>query len=155
MSVLVKHCQKEHKRTENCARSAGFSVLEAIIAVAILAVAFLPLLALQGQMTRTTIALERNEKLITAKRSALAYVSTLNLTRDPRGSLDLGQASMRWTAIPVSEERMVRGAGGDEGRFAITLYDVQVTLDFADQRPQEFTVRAIGWRATKSMLSGF
>ncbi len=131
----------------------GFSVLEAIIAVAILAVAFLPLLALQEQMTRTTISLERNEELMEAKRSALAYVRALNPMRNPRGDLDLGKAVMHWEATPISQKRLARNQGGEFGRFQIALYNVQVTLVFDAQHTQVFSVHATGWRPVTSMLS--
>ncbi len=134
--------------------AAGFSVLEAIIAIAILAVAFLPLLALQGQMSRTTIALERNAELMSVKRSALAYLQTLNPMRDPKGNLDLGAAVMHWDARPISPERPVSNKGGGKGRFVVALYDVQVTLTFDGQRTQSFNVHATGWRAVSPFLSG-
>ncbi len=137
------------------AGSPGFSVLEAIIAIAILAVAFLPLLALQDQMTRTTISLERNEQLMGAKRSALAYVRNLNPMRDPRGSISLGQAQMHWDSVPIAPERSVKTLGGSDGRFIAMLYDVQVTLEFADQHTQVFSVHAMGWRAAISVTDDF
>ena len=133
---------------------AGFSVLEAIIAIAILSIAFLPLLELQNQMARTTIALERNEELMSAKRSALAYARSLNPMQNPDGNIDLGRASMHWQATPISDERPALGKGGQKGRFVVALYDVKVTLTFENQRPQSFSVHATGWRATASMLSG-
>jgi len=133
--------------------SPGFSVLEAIIAIAILAIAFLPLLALQEQMTQTTISLERNARFMEAKRSALAYVRTLNPMRDPQGNLNLGPAIMHWTATPISQERPVSGKEGDKGRFIIALYNVEVTLTFDAQRTQVFSVHATGWRAKAAYLS--
>ncbi|MDQ7018984.1 MAG: hypothetical protein Q9M33_07440 [Robiginitomaculum sp.] len=133
--------------------SPGFSVLEAIIAIAILAIAFLPLLALQEQMARTTVSLERNATIMEAKRSALAYVRTLNPMRDPRGELDLGLAIMHWTSTPISKERLVSNKGGGEGRFIVALYNVEVTLTFEEKRTQVFNVHATGWRAKAAYLS--
>jgi general secretion pathway protein I len=131
----------------------GFSVLEAIIAIAILAIAFLPLLTLQGQMNRTTIALERNADLMAVKRSALAYLQTLNPMRDPKGDLDLGTAVMHWTSSPITAERPVSNKSGGEGRFIVALYKVKVTLTFDKQRTQVFSVHATGWRAKAAFLS--
>ncbi len=141
-------------KTGPVAASPGFSVLEAIIAIAILAIAFLPLLALQEQMARNTLSMERNQKVMAVKRSALAYVRAINPMRDPRGETNLGAAIMRWDAIPVSEERPVVKPGGVKGRFVVRLYDVEVTLEFEDLRAQTFSVQIMGWRATQSMLSG-
>jgi general secretion pathway protein I len=131
----------------------GFSVLEAIIAIAILAIAFLPLLGLQTQMTRTTLALERNTQLMEAKRSALAYIQALNPMRDPQGNLDLGHAQMHWNAVQISQERPAMKMGGTKGRFMVALYDVEVTLTFDTQRTQNFSVHATGWRSRWDFLS--
>lgn len=137
-----------------CVGAPGFSVLEAIIAIAILSIALMPLLALQEQMTRTTLSLERNEQLMGAKRSALAYIRNINPMREPNGTISLGSAQMRWQAVPIAQERPVKGVGGADGRFVAALYDVQVTLAFADQRTQVFSVHAFGWRAARPLLDG-
>lgn len=148
-------CSNERSSNKGSTASAGFSVLEAIIAIAILAVAFLPLLALQQQMGRNTIAFQRSEELMEVKRSALSYVRALNPMRDPSGDLNLGQVNMHWNAVPISAVLPARDGAGNAGRFVVALYNVEVTLTFANQRTQVFSVHSTGWRASKPYLSGF
>ncbi|MEO0674994.1 MAG: hypothetical protein AAFY32_08320, partial [Pseudomonadota bacterium] len=69
---------------------AGFSVLEAIVAVALIAAAFLPLLALQTQLTRTAIAIERAEANLLARNNALALLQAINPGMRPAGSEEMG-----------------------------------------------------------------
>ena len=127
---------------------AGFSLLESLVAIALIAAALLPLLALQGQLTRTVLAVERAGIGAEDMTSALSFLRTLNPTMKPQGSEPLGDAVLSWTARPVSEERPVLDQGGAPGRFMMQLYDVDAAIDYDDGRRFEFTVRALGWRAT-------
>ncbi len=127
---------------------AGFSLLESLVAVALIAVAFLPLLALQGQLTRTVVAVERSETTVKNMTSALSYLRAINPTATPEGSEPIGDAVLSWTARPVSEERMALDQGGAPGRFALQLYEIDAVMGYADGRQGSFTVRAMGWRET-------
>lgn len=127
---------------------AGFSLLESLIAIALIAAALLPLLALQGQLTRTVLAVERAGTGAKDMTSALSFLRTLNPTRQPEGSEQLGDAVLSWTARPASEERPVLDQGGGSGRFMMQLYDVDASIAYDDGRRVDFTVRALGWRPT-------
>ncbi|MBL4595825.1 MAG: hypothetical protein JKX99_04525 [Robiginitomaculum sp.] len=137
----------------------GFSVLEAMIAMAILAAALLPLLALQGQFVRSVDSMERVDARLAARTSAIHYVQALNLTQAPQGQFiqaqDTGPVLISWQATPALPARTVRGNGGFPGRFELTLYDVQITIAPAQGPTEQFSVRAVGWRPMRSILSDF
>ena len=130
----------------------GFSVLEAMIAMAILSAALIPLLTLQGQLIRNVESFERAEVRFSARDSALTYLNNLNFTLTPSGSLDLGTADMRWSSTLAGPPQMSRGDNGVEGRFEMSLYDVTVQLDFKNGQQDEFAIRSIGWRPVGSFL---
>ena len=127
---------------------AGFSLLEALIAVALIAAALLPLLALQGQLTRTVLAVERAGTSAKDMTSALSFLRTVNPMRDPKGTEQLGDAVLSWAARPVSDERPALDQGGTPGRFILQLYEIDATIAYDDGRRAEVTVRAVGWRPT-------
>lgn len=128
----------------------GFSILEALVAMAIIAGAFLPLLMLQGQLTRTALAVERSEQLLRGKTNALSYLRTLNPSLRPEGEEPLGDGiSMAWQSTPLTQPRPVRSMGGEVGRFNITLYEVSCTLSFPDGRTSTFSSSQVGWIATR------
>ncbi len=133
----------------------GFSVLEAIAAIALIAVAFLPLLALQSQLARTALSIERAERVVTARKSALALLRVTNPAQKPTGSEQVGEATLYWTAEPVGETRPVRDQSGGESRFVAQLYKVEARLSFADGQENTFEVDVIGWRAVRPAGSGF
>ncbi len=138
----------DRKATPTKKLQAGFSLLEALVAVALIAAAFLPLLALQGQLTRTVLAVERAETNIKDMSSALSFLRTMNPMRTPEGVENIGDATLSWTARPISNERPALNQGGAPGRFVMQLYDVDAELSYEDGRRSAFTVRALGWRAT-------
>lgn len=127
----------------------GLSVLEALVAIALISVAFLPLLALQEQLTRTAIAIERAEETLRAKSNALAYLETLNPTYRPSGEESLGNAVLTWTSTPLTIPVPALAMVGTNGRFDVTLYDVNAVIQFQTGRSEQFVVRRVGWVATR------
>lgn len=132
----------------------GFSLLESLVAVALIAAAFLPLLTLQGQLTRTVVAIERAETNVKDMSSALSFLRVLNPSRTPEGTERLGDAMLSWRARPVSDERPALDQGGAPGRFMLRLYDIEAVIAYEDGRRAEFTVRALGWRPTAPASAG-
>ena len=120
----------------------GFSVLEALVATALIAGAFLPLLILQGQLTRTAIAVEENEKRLRHEANALAYLEVLNPSLRPTGQEPLGEgAILVWEAELVEPMSPARDVSGAPGRFNIGLYNMNAQIRFADGRVLPVPVR--------------
>ena len=123
----------------------GFSVLEAIVAIAILAAAFLPLLALQGQFVQSVRAVERADIRITARQNAVAYLKNLTMTRFPSGEADLGDVRMQWVAVPVEPTQSTWVGELEEGRYNVTLYRLTVTLNDGKEYQDQFEFKSLGW----------
>lgn len=130
----------------------GFSVLEALVAMAILAAALLPLLALQGQFVRTTQSLERVQTRLSAESIALAHIKALNLDQSPEGTLSTVYGPMTWTSTPAAGPHAGRDGAGFPSRFVITLYDVDIEIASQTGTFQKFSLQGLGWHPTKSIL---
>ena len=135
-------------------RQRGFSAIEAIAALAVLTVAAVPLLTLQGRLAQSAVSMQRQAATMTMERSALAYLSVVNPMRRPEGTLDLGAGRLAWSAVPVSEERFAYGQDGSPGRFVMRLYRLDGEIDTQDGHAARFAVERIGWRATAPLLDG-
>ncbi len=133
-------------------RDAGFSVLEALVAMAVLAGALLPLLALQGQFVRTTEALERSEQRLSVQDTALAHISALNLNQTPSGEMTTPYARVRWQSTPAAGPHMGRTAGGFPSRYEVTLYNVDIGIDYNSGASEILRLQGIGWRPTLSVF---
>ncbi len=150
MTACAKQIAAQRKDNQ-----AGFSLLESLVAVALIAAAFLPLLALQGQLARTVFAAERAETSVKDMTSALSYLRTVNPAKQPEGTEPLGDAVLTWNAQPVSEERPALDQSGAPGRFMLRLYEVNAAITYSDGRRAEFTVRSMGWRPTAPFAESF
>lgn len=138
-----------------CKEESGFSVLEAIIAIAIMSLALLPLLSLQGQFFKAVEGMERAEIRLGSRDEVLNYLKSLNLWEQPHGEFVLHGVRVSWNAVPVFEPRMSRGASGGLGRFEMTLYDVQVSIHHEEMARDDFVFRGLGWRSTRDLFDGF
>ncbi len=137
---------------ESRKRQRGFSVIEAMAAVALVGLAFVPLLVLQGQLTRTVLAAERAEIASRATANALARLEASNPLLVDRGEEDLGDATMVWVATPISERKSVRSSGGVAGRFGMQLFRIDVTIAYDSGAVSEFSVDKVGWIAEEALL---
>lgn len=146
--------QPKRKASRTKKTQSGFSLLESLVAVALIAAAFLPLLTLQGQLTRTVVAIERAETNVKDMSSALSFLRVMNPSRTTEGTERLGDATLSWRARPVSDERPALDRGGAPGRFLLQLYDVDAVIAYEDGRRAEFTIRALGWRPKAPFSEG-
>lgn len=123
---------------------AGFSILEAMIAMALLAAALLPLLELQGQFTRVVGSLERADMRLQARDVALNKIITINPAENLRGELELQDSRISWMAQPVFPLKPLNDSGFDTPTD-IALYDIKVEILFVDGSYDNFNVRRLGW----------
>ncbi|MEM9170549.1 MAG: hypothetical protein AAGC56_12965 [Pseudomonadota bacterium] len=131
---------------------AGFSLIEGLVALALVSVAFLPLLALQSRLAETAAAVKRAETLVTVYENAIARLERVNPTVFPEGREEFADAVMTWTARPASVEKRVRDQAGNEGRFEAQLFVVDVQIMFDDGRTANFQMKKMGWQAVEPLL---
>ena len=122
-------------------------MLETLVALALIAAAFLPMLALQSRLSQTALAIERTEARIELDAAVRAIAETINPMMRPDGRESIGEAVLTWRSTPVSAVQRVRGPTGVPGRFELQLYDVELTLAGDSRAPAVFIVRRVGWRA--------
>lgn len=126
----------------------GFSVLEALVAVAIAGAVLVPIVGVQIEFTRQHQRQVALQKSILAKRNALAVLGSVNVMAEPRGRRTLADDyELSWTARPVvREKRSLRFLAG-EGDFMVGLYQVRATITDDRQDPvASLEVEKLGWR---------
>ena len=122
-------------------------MLEALAALAIVAVAMIPLLSLQTQVSRDFIHQRALREQIGAQRNSLAIVRDLNIMESPNGARRLGpNTAMSWTATPRSVLVRSTRQGSGEGEFEVRLYRVDITISQTGAAPYAFTIDQLGWR---------
>lgn len=131
----------------------GDGLLEALAALAILAVALASLLDVEQQFARS--ARQRLGMIATAdlERSALVLLRDLNPESEPQGGASLGPASrLVWTSTPLSAFHPNTNGLTGVGAFEVRLYRVDARiLDAQGRQVTRFRIDRPGWRRTAAV----
>lgn len=129
-------------------RREGFSLIEALVALAIASMVLMAILELQIQMARGQRRAEAAIEQVQEQENAIALVRDINPTEQPQGNVEMSRgAAVVWQARPVGQPRIGVGFPVGNGPYELQLYEVTVTI----QRPQGSSPRPLvferlGWR---------
>jgi len=129
----------------------GFTLLEAIVAMVLMATS---LLALYGWLSTSTISLNRAQAQTHAvedARSALAVVETINPMSEPQGERELPPLLVRWQSTPVAQRRPGLSRIGMTTQFDFILYQVDVEVLRDGERVRDFSFRKAGWEVVRAI----
>ncbi|MEA2754936.1 MAG: ral secretion pathway protein [Aliidongia sp.] len=133
--------------------TAGFTLLEAIVAIAVLAAALLPLYALISNVSRSAFRVDEANRRAEIETDALNIMSAINPLDQPTGAIDLGPYAVRWTAQTLIEP--IDGSAYPSGisAFRIGLYNAKVDVTAPDGRVLvSFPLRMIGYKHVRNAL---
>ncbi|MEL6665105.1 MAG: prepilin-type N-terminal cleavage/methylation domain-containing protein [Pseudomonadota bacterium] len=132
----------------------GFSTLEAMVAIAILGVALLPLYAFQNTIVSGSGKVEG--KFNEQQHHALVSTYLKGLVPEGlnAGSAQFENVSVQWKLDPISPPRSVLAGTGVPGRFRVTLMRIQYTIETPQlSRPLIGEVERLVWEETSSFFS--
>ena len=127
------------------APDAGFSMLETIAALAILAMALIPLLSLQSQLASGAARLERQAELNRATEVAYTYLALVNPMLAPEGKQNLGDGwQVSWISSPLGAPQPARFGIGRSSRYLSQPFQIDALLVSASGRETVIHRRAQG-----------
>lgn len=126
-------------------RHAGFSLLEAIVALAILASVGLALFAAMNQSLQMVARAEAARERETALRNAVAWLQTVNPAQTPSGEQALGDYVLHWSSELVEPPRDEASGYLRAGLYRIGLYDVHLRLDRSGRPFADLHMRRVGY----------
>lgn len=131
----------------------GFSLIEALVALAIAAMTLMAIFELQIQMARSQQRAALAIEQVAVQENALALTRNLNPMQQPQGRIELpGGDTVVWSAEPKSERRINAGFPAGDGAFEVQLYRVTVGVERAQGRPPAPLVfDRLGWRRLQSL----
>ncbi len=137
--------------------NAGFTLLEAIVAITIVGITLLPLVSYIGQ---TANQLERaansNEQSLVLQ-SALALMTPVNPLLEPEGTLPLDRnITIAWQSETLVEPNSTALLGASLGAYRIGFYKMHVVVSRADT-PEwfAFDIRKVGYDRFVSAFDPF
>ena len=129
---------------------AGFSLLEAIVAMTVMATS---LLALYGWLSSSTIALNRvnaQSRALEDARTAISIIEAVNPMLEPQGTREIEGVTVRWESKPVADRRSGRSRAGSATAFDLGLYELKVVVMRGPRTIKEFEIRRAGWESVRT-----
>lgn len=135
------------RRAHHRSSQAGFTLLEAIISIAVLLAALVPLYVLVSSVSQSAFRLDQANHRAEIETDALNIMAAVNPMDKPEGTVDLGPYSVHWTATVVAGP--LDGSGYPTGisAYRIGLFDAKVQVsDPSGQILVNFPLRMVGYK---------
>lgn len=132
-------------------QQAGFTLLEAIVALTIFAICAMALYGWMAVNQAALIRVEARDRAISDGRAALAALEGVNPMREPQGERSLpGELDIRWTSTEVAPRTEGMGPSGSMLIFDLALYELDVRVLRSGREIERFTVQRVGWESVRS-----
>lgn len=130
------------------ARIAGFTLLEAIVALTLIASTGLALMAWINSSLSAASRLQERDAEAALKLAAVQALQTVNPVTRPEGELELGSLRLRWQSAPKGPPSTSAGLAGP-GAFRVQLFDAKVIArDASTAAEVEFSATLLGFQYT-------
>ncbi len=126
---------------------AGFTILEAMISLAIAGFCLTAIFGLQHALVDGQKHHERALEQVVVRRNALAMIRDLNIDVTPQGDVDLPpNFSLHWTATALGDRVLSANFPAGDGTYYVTLYRLAVEVDDpSGAAVDSFNVERWGW----------
>lgn len=137
-------------------RRSGFSLIEALVALAIASVTLMAIFELQMQLARGQQRAARAIAQSAQQENALALTRAVNPMDQPEGVIALpGGDTVRWTSEPRGEEVTNAGFPVGQGAYRVRLYTMTVSVEPTDgPPPAPLVFDRVGWRRLTTDITG-
>lgn len=125
----------------------GFSLIEALVALAIASLTLVAIFELQIQMARGQQRAQRAISQSAMQENALALTRTINPMEEPEGVLTLpGGDVVRWVSAPKAQPVRNTGFPSGQGVFMVQLFTMTVTIQPGrGDPPAPLVFDRLGW----------
>lgn len=130
----------------------GFTLLEAIVALAVFAVAALPLYSLFSQSVDGLFRAATANRESEATLSALSFLSAVNPMERPTGDVEVGSFRLKWRSQELSPPLDGIGYPRGQSLFQIAWYEIRAEAFLEDRKWFDIAVRQVGFRKVRSFL---
>lgn len=130
----------------------GFTLLEAIVALAVFAAAALPLYTLFSQSVDGLFRAATANREREATLSALSFLSVINPMERPTGDAEVGGFRLKWQSQELNPPLDGIGYPRGQSLFQVGWYEIRAEAFLDDKKWFSLAVRQVGYRKVRSFL---
>ena len=134
--------------------SRGFSLLETVVAMTMLATVGMALFGLFNGNLLTWTRAEAVAKQVPAARHAMEMLATVNPVETQAGEFAVDGHRVRWKAKLVEPARRGQSPRGEPGRYELGLYEISFRIDDGRRALGAWRLRQVGWRVAGGRVGG-
>jgi|GEM_PF-2884988 len=142
------------RRDRKLIDQAGFSTIEAMVAIAILGIALIPLYSFQSTIISGTSRVEANLERQATNRLIRTYLTGLNPRELQNNVGRIGNIQLQWSIENLQPSRNALGESGLPGRFRVEL--VRINYQASDPKSESIITGSIDrmiWTESYSFMS--
>jgi len=136
--------------------SLGFTLLEAVVALAIFSMMATALLSWMNASTETAMRLDRRAALDGAKQNVIEYMQSVNPMARPTGEEDFGSYRIEWKSTRTTDEVDQHNFPAGTGLYVVALYKVDIKArSTSDPDWFQLSMKMIGQRRVREAATTF
>ncbi len=136
-------------------RQRGFTLIEAIVAMVLIATTGMALFAWVNSNIITLSRVQEANAVGAATANVLDYMDTVNPMVTPSGEAVLGDYKLTWQSTAITEPRDGAGYPFGVSNFQLALFDTRVAVQRLDRQPWfDFTLAQVGYQKIRTLGSG-
>ncbi|MBL8645144.1 MAG: prepilin-type N-terminal cleavage/methylation domain-containing protein [Rhodospirillaceae bacterium] len=136
-------------------QSSGFTLLEAIVALAVLGMMLIPIMSFMASATRQITAAAESNQRVAQQQSAMAVIAMLNPLVLPQGEAALSEGVvLRWTSTPLVDPNTEGYLGGRMGNFRVAFFTVNAEVYKDEKLWFDFSARKLGYQPMAVTITG-
>lgn len=141
--------RRSEKKPLQAGKQRGFSLLEAIVAMVVLASASMAFYGLFNTNLITLTRVQEVSREVPLVEQALENLQAMNLTGEASGEFEIDDAEVIWKAELVEPYRQSQNGRGFLGYFQLGLYTIDFTVIDRGTTLGSYSFRAVGYEKVR------